>query len=172
MFQRRSFLKLSMLAPVWARFLFARPTQPRSATATLAVCGDIPAPLTLQAEDLALMQRVTADIPEQDGTPVQYEGVPLRDILIRAGAPFGNQLRGKALASYVLARAHDGYEVLFAFGELDAAFGDAPIIVADKRDGKPLFGYQGAFRLVCTKDSEHVRFVRMLEALEIVRLKK
>ena len=178
MVQRRSFLRLSMLAPIgmlapiWTRFLFAQSPQPKSASATLKVCGDIPAPLTLRAEDLAMMQRDSVPIPDQDGTEVEYEGVPLRDILIRAGVPMGSQLRGKALASYVLARAHDGYEVLFALGELDAALGDATILVADKRDGKPLFGYQGPFRLVCPDDNAGARSVRMLETLEAVRLQK
>ena len=94
----------------------------------------------------------------------------MREILKRAGAPLGNQLRGKALASYVLAKAHDGYQVVFTLGEMDAAFGNEQILVADKRDGKPLFGYQGPFRLVCPNDKAGARSVRMLETLEVVRL--
>ena len=47
-----------------------------------------------------------------------------------------------------------------------------PILVADKRDGKPLFGYQGPFRLVCPNDKAGARSVRMLETLEFVRLQK
>jgi len=118
------------------------------------------------------MPRETASVPEQDGTTIQYEGVPLREILKQAGAPLGNQLRGKALATYILAKAHDGYQVLFALGELDSAFGNEKILVADKRDGKPLFGYQGPFRLICPNDKAGARSVRMLETLEVVRLQK
>jgi DMSO/TMAO reductase YedYZ molybdopterin-dependent catalytic subunit len=140
--------------------------------ATLAVTGDIATPLTLKAEDLAKMPREKASIPEQDGTTVEYEGVPLREILKQAGAPLGNQLRGKALASYVLAKAHDGYQVVFTLAELDAAFANEKILVADKRDGKPLFGYQGPLRLVCPGDKAGARSVRMLETLEVVRLLK
>lgn len=118
------------------------------------------------------MPRETVSIPEQDGTKVEYEGVPLREILKRAGAPQGKDLRGKALASYILAKAHDGYQVVFTLAEVDAAFADEKIVVADKRDGKPLFGYQGPFRLVCPGDKAGARSVRMLETLEIVRLQK
>jgi len=32
--------------------------------------------------------------------------------------------------------------VVFTLGEIDAQFGNEQIIVADKRDGKSLFGYQ------------------------------
>jgi len=91
---------------------------------------------------------------------------------VKAGGPIGKQLRGKALASYILAKAHDGYEVVFAVGEIDAEFGNEQILVADKRDGKPLFGYQGPFRLVCPNDKAGARSVRMLETLEVVRLQK
>jgi DMSO/TMAO reductase YedYZ molybdopterin-dependent catalytic subunit len=141
-------------------------------TAALAITGDVPSPLQLKAEDLAKMPREAASVREQDGTTVQYEGVPLREVLSRAGAPLGKELRGRALATYVLAKAHDGYQVLFALAELDPAFGNETILVADKRDGKPLFGYQGPLRLVCPNDKAGARSVRMLETIEIVRLLK
>src|SRR5208337_2058241 len=108
--------------------------------ATLTVKGDVSTPLTLKAEDLAKMPREKVSVDDQDGTKVEYEGVPLREVLLRAGTPLGNLLRGKALASYVLAGAHDGYEVVFTLAELDAAFANEKILVADRRDGKPLFG--------------------------------
>ncbi len=144
----------------------------QSSPATLTITGDIAAPVTLKAEDLAAMPREKVSISEEDGTKVEYEGVPLREILKKAGAPLGNQLRGKALASYVLAKAQDGYQVVFALGELDQAFANEQILVADKRDGKPLFEYQGPFRIVCPNDKAGARSVRMLETLQVVRLAK
>ena len=147
-------------------------SQQQTAPPTLTVSGDIPSQLVLKAEDLAKMPRETVSIPEQDGTKVEYEGVPLREILKRAGAPVEKELRGKALASYVLAKAHDGYQVVFTLAEVAPEFANEPILVADKRDGKPLFGYQGPFRLVCPNDKAGARSVRMLETLEFVRLQK
>jgi hypothetical protein len=176
MLPRRSLLRSSVLAaiPVALAFAQAPQSQPQTQTgpATLTVSGDIPTPLTLKAEDLAAMPREKASVPDQDGTEIEYEGVPLREILKRAGAPLGGQLRGKALASYVLAKAHDGYQVVFTLGEVDVQFGNQQILVADKRDGKPLFGYQGPFRLVCPHDKAGARSVRMLETLEFVKLQK
>jgi len=169
MSERRSFLRFSILAPVWKRALFAQVLQPSLAATTLTISGDLPGPMTLSAEDLAGMPRSTVFVAEKDGTKIEYEGVPLREILLHAQAPLGTRLRGKALASYVLARARDGYKVVFTLGELDAAFAGAKIIVADKRDGKPLFDYQGPFRLVCPDDRAGARSVRMLEALDVVR---
>jgi hypothetical protein len=81
-------------------------------------------------------------------------------------------LRGKGLSTYVLAKAHDGYEVVFSLAELDADFGDAHIIIADKEDGKPLPGERGPFRLAVANDKRAARSIRMLEELEVVRLRK
>jgi cytochrome c peroxidase len=143
----------------------------RAAAQTLAVIGDVPTPLKLTADDLAKMPRETVTIPEQDGTKVEYEGVTLREIMKRAGTPLGKDLRGKGLASYIVAKARDGYQVVFTLGEIDADFGNESILVADKRAGKALFDYQGPFRLVCPGDKAGARSVRMLETLEWVKLK-
>jgi DMSO/TMAO reductase YedYZ molybdopterin-dependent catalytic subunit len=167
------FFRFAILAAIMIGLVFAQTPQPQTAaTGTLAVTGDVATPLTLKAEDLTNMPRETVSVPEQDGTKIEYEGVALREILKRAGAPLGNQLRGKALTTYILAKAHDGYQVVFALGEVDAAFANEQILVADKRDGKPLFGYQGPLRLVCPNDKAGARSVRMLETLEVVRLQK
>jgi hypothetical protein len=151
--------------------LISAQEQPAPA-ATLTISGDLPRPLTLRDDDLAKMSRQTVSVTDSDGSKVEYEGVLLRDILKQAGAPFGKDLRGKALASYVLAKAKDGYAVVFTLGELDAAFGNEPVLIADKRDGKLLFGYQGPLRLVCPNDKAGARSVRMLETLEFVKLQK
>jgi hypothetical protein len=164
---------VTVFAAVWAGPMRAQtPAGSAAATGTLIVRGDIPTPLTLKASDLAAMPRAKAMIPDQDGTQVEYEGVLLSEVLKKAGAPLGNQLRGDALASYVLASAHDGYRVVFTLAEADATFANEKILIADQRDGKPLFEYQGPFRLVCPGDKAGARSVRMLETLEIVRLKK
>jgi DMSO/TMAO reductase YedYZ molybdopterin-dependent catalytic subunit len=167
-----SIAKISILALFTAGLILGQPPAQPPAATTLAVTGDVPTPLTLSADDLAKLPRETVSVDDQDGTKVQYEGVPLREVMKRAGAPLGNQLRGKALASYVIAKARDGYQVVFGLGELDQAFANEQIIVADKRDGKSLFGYQGPFRLVCPNDHAGARSVRMLETLELVRLQK
>jgi DMSO/TMAO reductase YedYZ molybdopterin-dependent catalytic subunit len=75
-------------------FAFAAGLAAQSAEATkpeleLVVSGDISNPLTLKAADLASMPREPVDVTEQDGEKTTYEGVPLQDILKKAGIPFG-----------------------------------------------------------------------------------
>jgi len=167
----RSSISLFALLALAPGLLLAQAPQPAAAP-SLAVTGDVATPLTLRAEDLAKMPREKVSVSEEDGAKVEYEGVPLREILKRAGAPLGNQLRGKALASYVVAKAQDGYQVVFAMGEFDEAFANEQILVADRRDGRPLSESQGPFRIVCPNDKAGARSVRMLQTLEVVRLLK
>ena len=168
--RRSSILRFAflVLAP---GLINAQAPQPAAAP-FLAITGDVATPVTLKSEDLAKMPREKATVSEEGGAKVEYEGVPLREILKRAGAPLGDQLRGKALASYLVAKAQDGYQVVFAIGELDPAFANEQILVADRRDGKPLSESQGPLRIVCPNDKTGARSVRMLQTLEVVRLLK
>jgi hypothetical protein len=150
----------------------AQTHQQPAASPELTVRGDIAVALVLKGDDLSQLPRETVSILNQDGTKVNYEGVNLREILKGAGVPLGKDLRGKALASYVVAKAHDGYQVVFSLGEIDAVFGNEAILIADKREGKLLLGHEGPFRLICPNDQAGARSVRMLETLEFVRLQK
>jgi DMSO/TMAO reductase YedYZ molybdopterin-dependent catalytic subunit len=138
---------------------------------SITVTGSITKPITLTAADLAQMPRATATT-SNGGVETKYEGVWMHEILQKAGLELGEALRGKALTTYVLAEAQDGYQVVFSIGELDPAMTEAQILVADKADGKPLFGNNGAFRLVAPQDKRGARSVRMLTKLEIVQLRK
>jgi DMSO/TMAO reductase YedYZ molybdopterin-dependent catalytic subunit len=155
-----------------ALVLFA-PLYGQDADAKLTIAGDVTTPLSLSKTDLVKMPRTSVSV-KAEGSDEQttYEGVLLYDILKQAGAPLGKQLMGKALASYVLAEAKDGYQVVYALPEFDPSFTDNKIIVADTIDGKPLFQYQGPFRLVVPNEKKGARSIRMLEKITVVRLRK
>lgn len=138
----------------------------------LLLDGDVATPLKLTAADLATMPRETASLAEPDGSTIPYEGVPIIEVLKKAGLQFGKEMRGKALAGYLLVEARDGYQVVFSMGELDPELTGSRIIVADRRDGKPLSVQQGPIRLVVSGDKRPARSVRMIERLHVVRLRK
>jgi hypothetical protein len=84
----------------------------------------------------------------------------------------GHELRGKALAAYGLAKARGGCQVVFSLVELDSAFRDNEILLADGVGGQPRFDYQGPVRLVVPHEGPGARSIRMLNELEAVHLRK
>ena len=143
-----------------------------AAAPTLSIAGDVGKPLSITPAELKAMPRTSVEVKNEGGGTVKYEGVLVGELLKRAGATLGGDLRGKAMATYVLASASDGYKVLFSLAELDPAFTSSEIIVADTIDGKPLLAHQGPFRIVSPKDARAARSVRMLQRLDVVRLEK
>ncbi|MDR3749834.1 MAG: hypothetical protein P4M04_17080 [Acidobacteriota bacterium] len=65
----------------------------------------------------------------------------------------------------------DGYKVVFALAEVDPAFATREILVADKRDGKPLDAKEGPLRIVAPGDKRAARWVRQVTTLRIVVVK-
>jgi hypothetical protein len=162
--------KRSVIAALWlaAALLVLVPiTIVAQQNATIAIEGDLSKPLTLAAADLSTMTRITVSIGS-----MSYQGVLLGDIMKRAGAPTGSNLRGKALTTYVLVTAADGYQVVFSLGELDATVTNHQIVVADSSEGKPLSETEGPFRLVIPEDKIGARSVRMLRRIQVVQLTK
>jgi hypothetical protein len=136
----------------------------------LTVGGAVKTPLSLTAEDLAQMPRSTAQF-ERDGETSTYEGVLLYDILVKAGVPFGKDMPGKPMASYILATASDGYQVVFALPEIDPVFAGARVLVANKRDGGSLLAVQKPLQLIAPQDKLHARSMWSLAKIEVVRLR-
>jgi DMSO/TMAO reductase YedYZ molybdopterin-dependent catalytic subunit len=169
-------IRRTPILPISACFLaFAvlRCTQIGSAqipnkTAQLKVNGAVSTPLTLTATDLKNMPRTTLQVSNSHEKKSEtYEGVLLEELLRRAGAPHGEQLRGPLMTTYVVAEASDDYRVLFALAELDSDFVNSEVLVADTVDGGPIDAKRGAFRLVVPPDKRPARWVRMLKAITV-----
>jgi hypothetical protein len=90
-------------------------------------------------------------------------------VLKAAGVQFGQDLRGPALATYLVVEAADGYRAVFALPELDPAFTDCIILLADRREGKPLGGTEGPLRVIVPGEKRHARWVRQVIALKVGR---
>ncbi|BDC49537.1 hypothetical protein F183_A18530 [Bryobacterales bacterium F-183] len=130
----------------------------------LRVEGAVKTPLKYSAAEFAKLPRASVET-SNDGIVVKYDGVWLHELLKMAGVP---ELRGKGLAHYVVATSSDGYQAVYSLAELDPAFTDNQVLVADLAGGKPMTAAQGAFRLVAPKDKRGARSVRMLSKIEVV----
>jgi hypothetical protein len=133
------------------------------------VGGEIPHPLTLTSLEFAQLPRQSVRAKDRDGKEVEFEGVAVFEILQRAGLKLGQDLRGTALASYLLVEAADGYRAVFALPEIDPACTDRIILLADRRDGKPLLAQEGPLRIVVPGEKRHSRWVRQVVVLKIGR---
>jgi len=135
----------------------ARPTAPAPSTFRVAI----------NATTLAGLPRRTISATDEGGHTSSYTGVSLDELLVRAGAPHGDPVRGKAMLSYVVVGASDNYHVLFTLPELDASFSDRVVLIADTRDGAPLPTAVGPYRLIVPFDKREARWVRSVTDVEL-----
>ncbi len=140
------------------------------APARLEIRGEGIKTLTFSAEELAALPRKTVRAKAHDGVESEYQGVPLHDLLARAGAPTGDALKGrKALSLYLVVEASDDYRVVFALAELDPGFADRTVILADRRDGRPLSHRDGPLQVIVPGEKKHGRWVRQVVRLVVGR---
>ena len=121
----------------------------------------------LSPEAFAKLPRQTVKVKDAKGNPATYEGVLLGEVLRSAGATLGKDLRGPLLANYLLVEAADGYRVVFALPEVDPDMTDKVVLLADRKDGKPLLGGEGPYRLVVPDDKRPMRWVKQVARISV-----
>src|SRR5258708_39520045 len=140
-------------------------TPPQAASEImLTVGGEVANPLKLTRADLDKFARQSVRAKDHDGKEYKYEGVAIIDILQKAGLKFGDALRGKALATYLLAEAVDGYQAVYALPEFDPPTTDRLILLADRRDGGALPAAAALLQIIVPGDKTHARWVRQGKA--------
>jgi DMSO/TMAO reductase YedYZ molybdopterin-dependent catalytic subunit len=132
----------------------------------LTIQGEVPTPRNLTFEDLAKLPRRSVQTKEPDGSTVVYEGAELAEILKLAGVTFGEDLKGTRLSTFLLVSAAD-LSVVFALPELDSSYTERLIILADRRDGKPLSASEGPIRVIVPDEKRKSRWVKQVTTLAI-----
>lgn len=135
--------------------------------ATVIVAGDVSRPLQLDTDALSKLPRTSVSASAH-GVEGHWQGVALIEILRAAGAPVDDALRGKNLARYVRVTAADGYRVVFALAELDPAFRDDKVILADHEADRPLGADQGPFRIIAPAEKRPGRWVRQVVRIDLL----
>lgn len=143
-----------------------------SQNAVITVGGEVEKPLQLDARTIKKMNHVTVKgISHADHKEHTYRGIPLSEIIRKSGAIPGNQLRGKYLAKYVLIKGADGYQAVIALPEIDTAFTDKVIILADEEDGKALSTDVGPYQIVVPGDKKPARCIWHVVSINILTAK-
>lgn len=133
------------------------PAVPSANPSIVRVKGAVAHPLNLTAAAMTAMPRTTVSARDKQGLTHSYSGVALADIFKKAGVTTGARLRGRNMTKYVLIGCADGYKVLFSLAELDSAFTDRVVILADRMDGKPLPAANGPFRIIVPGEKRPAR---------------
>jgi hypothetical protein len=133
----------------------------------LLTAGPNHAPVSLSLSEFLTLPHVTFTVHNvHAGADETYSGVPLAALLAKLDAPLGEHLRGKALASYIVASGSDGYSVVLSIAEADPSFHGGEILVADTRGGQPL-GKSGPFQLIVSEDKRPARWVHNLVSISL-----
>src|SRR5215472_14945225 len=99
-----------------------------------------------------------------------YSGVPLADLLGKAGVPIGEKVRGKLFLIGVVAEGTDHYKVLYSLAEVDPSIRAGDVIVADSVGGQKL-GKDGLFKMVSSEEKRPARWVRNLTSITVIEVK-
>ena len=125
----------------------------------------------LKAADLAKLPRREIKAKTQHGeAEAVFSGTDLREVLKLAGVKFGDEGKKANLVSYLLVEAADGYRVIFSMIELEPDFTDKIILLADRRDGKPLSKEEGSVRLIVPDEKKQARSVRQVIVLRVKKI--
>jgi DMSO/TMAO reductase YedYZ molybdopterin-dependent catalytic subunit len=149
------------------------PNVPGTSAPVLRVDGNVAVPLALSIDDLARLPAhdITfapgaARPPAADAAaPRHYTSVLLRDVL--AAAKPAERAPRELRRSYVVARARDGYAVVFSWAEIFVSPAGDSVFVVYRRDGVPLDAEEGPVALIAVADTRPVRHVKWLDALQL-----
>jgi hypothetical protein len=109
----------------------------------------------------------------EDGQTVTYTGVALASLLEKqakgSGTMPGLRLRSDAV---LLVRGTDGYQAAVSAAAVAMDPKGGRYLLATAREGKPLEKGQGPVRLIIPGDPKHVRWVKDVATVRLVRLDK
>ncbi len=152
----------------WGFLSVRMPVMPETVTlptdGTLLVDGLVLNPLSLTAERLRAdyaAQTVAVNYLSGDETvTASFTGALLWDVISAAQPNMNADLRNDRLSMFVVVTGADGYQAVIAWGEIDPAYGNQPILIAYEQDGSPIADDLGALRLVVPADGHGGRYVR------------
>ena len=128
--------------------------------------------LTLSAADLTKIPRHEHAVDvEGAGGPGTVSGILLWDLLQLAGVPSPKASGRQRAVMYIKLTGADGQSAALALVDVDPSFSKRVVLVADRRNGKPLDAAEGPWRVFIPDDIRHARWIRGLVAIEVVAIK-
>jgi DMSO/TMAO reductase YedYZ molybdopterin-dependent catalytic subunit len=134
--------------------------------AYLIVNGEVATPLTMSEADFKALPRSSVTATDASGNQTTYAGVKLADILLKAGVPLQQNLKGTDVAKYLDAQGADGFIAVFALPEFD----QGSFLVADTANNLPLPAGTGPLEIISPNETRHARWVKQLTLLRIGKI--
>jgi DMSO/TMAO reductase YedYZ molybdopterin-dependent catalytic subunit len=131
--------------------------------AYLTVDGEVATPLTLSEADFKLLPRTTITAKDAGGNTVSYSGVDLAALLLKAGVPLKQNLKGADVSKYLHAQGADGFVAVFSLPEFDQGV----FLVADSANNAPLPSGSGPLQVISPNETRHSRWIKQLQLLRI-----
>ncbi len=130
--------------------------------------------VSLKLDPKAIREAEKVEIQVMEGdAKVVYRGVPLRFLLTEQLKDHEGMAGLRALSDAVIVvRATDDYLATISAAAVAMDAKGAAFLLATERDGQPLDPKQGPFKLIVPGDPEKVRWVRMIDRVELVRMPK
>jgi hypothetical protein len=142
----------------------AKPPAPASTSLTLTVDGKA---TTFSVADLKAMPQKTVSVHnEHTKADETYSGVPLGDLLAKAGFVADKTTQRKMLRSLLQVEGTDKYWVVYSVTEVEGSEHLGDVIVATSMNGGGLAA-DGELKLVSTEDKKPQRWVRNLTAIAL-----
>ncbi|WP_274917464.1 molybdopterin-dependent oxidoreductase [Streptomyces sp. WZ-12] len=153
---------MSRLSPPRATAVRGAPDAVPPAARSFLISGQLRHPLALTVADLRERwpQRhapVVFDCATNGPQHHTFDGPLLREVLAAAGPAFDARRRKDRSRFLLAVTGGDGHHTVLSWAEIDADFGDAPILLATAMDGRPLDG--DGSQLVVPSDRCGARYI-------------
>lgn len=120
---------------------------------------------------LKAMPRTTITVTESEGK-VTYSGVPFRTVLdTKEGKTSMSEARG-LVDAVLLIHATDDYQVAVSAAAVAMDAKGEQYLLAFECNGKPLPEDQAPAKLIIPADPMHVRWIRMIDGVQLIRFPK
>ncbi|WP_413754270.1 molybdopterin-dependent oxidoreductase [Streptomyces sp. R-74717] len=119
------------------------PRTPRVRAASFALRGDVDRPATLTVRDLREgwqqhRTEVVFDCATSGPQRHSFEGPLLREVVLGAGPAFAPQRRKNRSRFLLAVTGRDGHHTVLSWAEIDADFGNTPVLLATRMDNQEL----------------------------------
>jgi hypothetical protein len=138
---------------------------------SVTISGEGITPLTITKGMFADMKQVVVMAKAHDEKVHRYSGVPIADLLTKAGVMLGDSAKKHTVTSYIIVTAADNYKAIYTLAEIDPLFAGRSIILADREDKRALPAENGPFQIIVPGEKKHGRWIRQVAGIEVVQVK-